>query len=274
MGDYNVCCSISGISIDRSTKVAYIPLELSNYHDKVGSGNNILIYKHCFYSPVTLPVFGSYDSYGGINRIEKNYNTEAIEKYFKAKIEDIVSLAKTKKPISSGMFIYREIFDFLLTNIVDEWGNSKKRIENNFGDRLNNLFKKHCQGLADSVKSRKEHIEVWRSFTQNEETKNSIKYYKKLKYWDWVCTKSSIFQFREYKRFNNIYQPQMLKGKMEKEITDFVLFEMGMYAVNRFYFPAMNGQQYGNKYASRNLYRKCTKIMIRDIKELENAEWD
>jgi len=41
---------------------------------------------------------------------------------------------------------------------------------------------------------------------------------------------------------------------------------MGMRAVNRFYFPAMNDQQYGNKYASRNLYRKCVKIMNKEIK--------
>lgn len=267
MGSYNVCCSISGISIDEGVKVAYIPLEVSRFPNKIGDGNNILIYKHCFYTPVTLPVFGIYDSYGGVEDIERDYNVEIIERYFKRKIEDIVSLGKMKKPISSGMFIHREVYDFLLTNLVDEWGKNKNKIENNFGDNLEKLFKKHCQNLINSVRDKKQHIKTWHSFTQTKETEKSLSYVKKRKYWDWVCTESSIFQFKEYKKFNAIYQPQMLKGKMEKELIDFVLFEMAMYSINSFYFPAMNGEQCGNKYASRNLYRKCAQIMDRDIKE-------
>lgn len=270
MGDYNVCCSISKISIDAGTKIVYIPLEVSDYANKIGDGNNILIYRHCFYSPVTLPVFGEYDSYGGVENIEKDYNTEVIEKYFKAKVEDIISLEKMKKPISSGMFIHREIYNFLLNNMVDEWGNTKKAIESNFGDSLENLFKKHHDSLIKSVRYRKEQIKFWSSFlSQDEEAKEYLKHTKKQKYWDQMCIDSSVFQFRDYKRFNNIYQPEMLKGKLEEELINYIRFTMGMYAVNSFYFPAMNGQQYGNKYASRNLYRKCLKIMNRDIKEEE-----
>lgn len=267
MGSYNVCCSISGISIDEGVKVAYIPLEVSRFPNKIGDGNNILIYKHCFYTPVTLPIFGEYDSSGGVEDIEKNYNTKVIEKYFKRDIKDIISLVKMKKPISSGMFIHREVFDFLLTNLVDEWGKNKNSVKNNFSDSLENLFKKHHQTLIGSKKQRKKDIKLFSTFTQNTENIRLLNYMKKRKYWDWVCTESSIFQFKEYKKFNAIYQPQMLKGKMEKELIDFVLFEMVMYSINSFYFPAMNGEQCGNKYASRNLYRKCLQIMNRGIKE-------
>jgi len=267
MGSYNVACSISHMSICPGEKVAYIPLQTSKYPYGIGDGNNTLIYKHCFYSPVTLPIFGEYFDYGYIDPIEENFNTKIIEKHFNMAIKDIISLEKMPKPINSGMFIRREVYEFLLTNLIDDCGRTKNSIRDNFGDNLENLFQKHQKSLVKSVQKKKDSIKLWKSFPQNEETKDSIKYHKSLKYWDWVCTESSVFQFRKYKRFNNIYQPQMLKGKMKKELIDFILFEMGMYAINCFYFPAMNGEQFGNKYASRNFYRKCHQVMVKDIKE-------
>lgn len=269
MGHYNVCCSISSISICGGTEVAYIPLEVYKYSNRIGDGNNILIYRHCFYTPVTLPIFGLYDSYGGIEDIEENYNTETLEKHFKTKIRDVISLTKMKKPITSGMFIHREIYDFIVKNLIDDYGKIKGRAEHNFGDSPEALFIKHQKSLLESKKTKKEDIKLWKTFPQSVENQTILKRIKRQKYWEGLYIESSIFQFREYGRFNNIYQPQMLKGRLKKELIDFVLFEMNMYAVNRFYFPAMNGWQDGNKYANRKLYRKCTKIINKEIAEYE-----
>jgi len=181
MGDYNVCCSISGISINGGDKIAYVPLETSRFANRIGDGNNILIYRHCFYSPVTLPVFGTYDSYGGVKDIEQNHNTETIEKLFKAKIKDIISLVKMKKPISSGMFVHRDVYDFSKTNLVDEWGKTRDSIKYNFGNSLESLFDKHQNSLMESKRRRKKSIDLWRSFPQDKETAKHIKYHKKTK---------------------------------------------------------------------------------------------
>jgi hypothetical protein len=80
-----------------------------------------------FFYPLTLPIFGSLDTYGRIVEIEKDANTECIEKYFKIPIQDFTNKIidenrenKTEKV--SGMFVNKEIYDFMANNSFDEWG--------------------------------------------------------------------------------------------------------------------------------------------------------
>lgn len=111
MGSFNVSCSASRISINCGMKVAFIPL-LPNVYDMsinfsdekevqqiaklrldhhVGT-NTQLIYANCYYNPFCLPIIGTYDDYGSIGDIEKNDNTEAIEKFFGFSIEDFINV--------------------------------------------------------------------------------------------------------------------------------------------------------------------------------------
>lgn len=71
MGCYNVACSISNISIGAGDDIVFIPLTQSKHGAKLGDRNTSLISPHCIYSPVTLPIFGKYDDYGGIEDIEQ-----------------------------------------------------------------------------------------------------------------------------------------------------------------------------------------------------------
>ncbi len=75
---------------------------------------------------------------------------------------------------------------------------------------------------------------------------------------------SSVFKFRDYDGFNEIYQQKMIEGELKDELIEFALFDCGIGSVNSFYFPAANGYQCGNHWASRQLYWEAFKIVVKN----------
>jgi len=249
MGSYNIACSISKVSIGGGTDIVYIPLEIAKYPYKIGDGNNTLIYPWCFYSPVILPIFGKYDDYGGIEDIIRDKNVEYIENYFETDIQSIINIDTKVKPISSGMFVHRKIYDFMIHSDVDESEKSKK-----FRNKLYMKYYDFKKQLTDSQKRVKE----LNKFMGEKHKKIDI--YSFAEDWD-------LFNFREYKTFQKIYRPCIVNGLFHNELVDFILFDMSMHSINSFYFPAMNGHQCGNYFASRNLYKMALKIVSKKIRD-------
>ncbi len=123
MGSFNVACSVSNISICSGDPVAFIPLEVAKYPYRIGDGNHTLIYSHCFYAPATMPIFGNYDDYGGVENIIRDENLKIIEKFFGHTINSVRGIEDLGKPVSSGMFIHKKIFDCMIRDMqTDEWG--------------------------------------------------------------------------------------------------------------------------------------------------------
>jgi len=262
VGSYNAACSISNISIGAGDPVAYIPLEKARYRYHIGDGNDMLIYARCFYAPVTLPIFGLYDDYGGVENIEINRNTEIIEEHFGIPIAEVINIKRDNYEvgtISSGMFVHRKIYDIIIKkcSIADEWGGISSPI---FGKPRNDPMMSLTNELEKYLKKVEKNIKLFGDC-------NSILGRDKEHHRDnyFLSSISSIFGFREYDAFNDIYQPKMRQGELKDEIIEFVLFESGMGATNNFYFPAMNGYQCGNLYASKFLYWEALKITIKDI---------
>jgi hypothetical protein len=106
-----------------------------------------------------------------------------------------------------------------------------------------------------------------------EDIQDSIDYYKDTPYWVRAgISNGTRFSFRDYKTFNDVYQPQILEGKFKDELETFVKFVDGMYAVNNFFFPAMNGCQFGNPYMGRLLHKTALDIEKATIKrQKENS---
>lgn len=76
MGSWSVYCSLSNITITAGQPAVLIPLFKDRYaHD--------YRYMFCY----TLPIFGEYDDYGGIENIKKDWNTELIERVHNCSIE-------------------------------------------------------------------------------------------------------------------------------------------------------------------------------------------
>ncbi len=337
MGSFNAACSVSNISICAGDPVAFIPLEVVKYPYKIGDGNHMLIYSNCFYAPVTMPIFGTYDDYGGVENLVRDKNLEIIEKFFEHTIKYIRDATEIGKPISSGMFIHKEIFDCMVRDMqIDEWGeysyarygmsNRPKIISKYF--EYKEEIKKAQKRMAEYIKLREEMSKIRTPFSRfgamdktifsgtyigglvkrkysglrgnqreritqppflHQNAKPDLKilkefeankgYFSKLE--NNMFDVHNVFKFKgwEYKTFNAIYQPAIIKHDPTKDdggfltaLIDFVSFEGSLYSTNNFYFPAMNGYQCGHKYASKILYTKAKEIMEREIAEREASE--
>ena len=77
MGSWSVSCGISNIAITSGKECCIIPLKESI--DEYGG-----------YVPTTLPIFGKYDDYGGMEDIVQDENTKLIEKYFGIPISEFI----------------------------------------------------------------------------------------------------------------------------------------------------------------------------------------
>lgn len=121
MGSWSVYCGLSRISITSGNKCVLLPIKKARLGEYLP------------YMPACLPIFGEYDDYGGIENIEKNANTELIERYFNCTIEDFCQYftrgcirddeddfpahLKQVKELKDWtfMFIDRQVYDFLST---------------------------------------------------------------------------------------------------------------------------------------------------------------
>ena len=138
MGSFNIVCSVSNISISSGDPIVFIPLEVAKYPYKVGDGNHTLISSHCFYAPVTMPIFGEYDDYGGIENIIRDENLEIIEAYFKKTFKSVDGVNNFGKVVSSGMFVHRKIFDCMVRDMQkDEFGKNIPQRAKRISDLFN-----------------------------------------------------------------------------------------------------------------------------------------
>lgn len=123
MGSWSVYCGISQIAITSGQQCVLLPLKKSQ-------GN----YYYSEYLPATLPIFGEYDDYGGIENVVKDENTKLIEEHFGCTIEDFCQfftrgcvrddeddfpkdLKKNEEMKGwTFMFIDRKVYDFMSTH--------------------------------------------------------------------------------------------------------------------------------------------------------------
>jgi hypothetical protein len=149
MGSWSVYCGISNITITSGNDCVLLPLKETN--------------GECYkYSPASLPIFGKYNDYGGIEEIVIDDNTKLIEEHLcitidefcefllngkftydrsKAsaialKLEDDVNSKFDEVANMRFMWIDRKVYDFMLENL-DEY--SKGNLEYGTPEMLNLL---------------------------------------------------------------------------------------------------------------------------------------
>jgi len=132
MGSWSVSCGISNIAITRGHNCVLLPL-------KKNKGGE---YRE--YQPATLPIFGEYNDYGGIENIIEDDNTKLIEEHFGITIDEFATFLidgkftydrdeakKIKHKLEDNdkfdecnewrfMWIDRQVYDFMIVN-RDEW---------------------------------------------------------------------------------------------------------------------------------------------------------
>lgn len=126
MGSWSVSCGISNIAITAGNKCVLVPLRKNNQD-----------YGYFEYIPAILPIFGEYNDYGGIEKIEKNINTELIEKvtgvtieefceflvdgrhtYDRSEVKDIELKIQHIEVMKNLRFMWmdRQVYDFMTTH--------------------------------------------------------------------------------------------------------------------------------------------------------------
>lgn len=124
MGSWSVYCGISNISITAGNECVLLPLKKNDgYHGYLP------------YLPATLPIFGKYNDYGGMEYIEENENTKLIEEHFGCKIQNfcdyftdgeefdeknITNFKEFKK--WKFMFIDRQVYNFMSKHNPKKYG--------------------------------------------------------------------------------------------------------------------------------------------------------
>lgn len=132
MGSWSVYCETSKIAITAGDECVLLPI-------KKNSGNN----GYMPFIPATLPIFGDYNDYGGMENILENGNTKLIEEHFGITIEDFVILfvdghltynrgeaSEIKSRVKNWdeikdwnfMWLNREVYDFMSTCVQGYYG--------------------------------------------------------------------------------------------------------------------------------------------------------
>lgn len=106
MGSWSVNCGISNISITSGNDCVLLPLKKNTEYEG-----------YLPYLPATLPIFGTYDDYGGLEDILKDDNTKLIAKHFNITIEKFVQY------LVDWTTYQREEVDCDYNDIYDEHGN-------------------------------------------------------------------------------------------------------------------------------------------------------
>ena len=99
MGHFSYTCHLSGLPITGGTKCVLLPLISKNKVYEIDTeslkrfGVGSIISNdgpNVYFNELTFPIFGTYNEYGGLEKIQKDDNTIVLEKFFNLKIEEIV----------------------------------------------------------------------------------------------------------------------------------------------------------------------------------------
>jgi hypothetical protein len=123
MGSSNNACSISSLSLGGGTPVAFFLLHPAKQYRNddllVIHPASHLFYSNCFFDPLSLPIFGVYDDYGGVEDIEEDSNTRALEQFFGIPIKDIIDCIVCSRSASDTFSAayrvdgqYKDLFEY------------------------------------------------------------------------------------------------------------------------------------------------------------------
>lgn len=122
MGSWSVYCGISNITITSGTRVALVPI-----HTISGISESRDMFHY------SLPIFGVYNDYGGIENIEEDFNTKILEKLHNCDIETFcecltrMDIQSTNKEVEETlknikyMWIIRDVYDFMVSYHPNEY---------------------------------------------------------------------------------------------------------------------------------------------------------
>lgn len=132
------------------------------------------------------------------------------------------------------------------------------------------------KGLTGSIKSIKaklksyEEISASLSGKNKEPIENIIKDFKKdLEYPELKRDHKFMSIFRDWDFFQDLYYESILNGELKNEFTNFKAFYLTMHSCNKFLFPAMNGEQFGNPKATKKLLELQKSLIEKSLEKVD-----
>jgi hypothetical protein len=140
-------------------------------------------------------------------------------------------------------------------------------------DKLQNLLRDYSDNIKIG-KAKKE--ELLNSFKNDSISQYDNDFLETLLYDRHPLNFRDNSTFSKWRYFKDLYESSVLDGSVKKDYCDWITASNNMYSMNIFFFPAMNGEQHGNDYASRRLIKKSLEIIEERIKKFkeENEDYD
>ena len=260
MGAYNVTATVSGLSLHEGTPCVFFLL-LPNPHMAKGDthvsiGRMTRIYTNedgaeHFFVPFALLIFGKYNDNGYLDDIQMDENIRCIERVLQCSIDEFMihhdAVVTNRSPISrlSGMFEHREVYNAL----VEEGRHNIAEPERGYPSLYDDFAEEVAQYVA---KGRPLDIE---SCPYRSCQSHGLQRY--VKHWEY---------------FPELYEESLCKKSdaIRNGVINLLRFRNAMFSCNRFFFPAMNGEQHGNPRASRTLLEASLRIIHDEIRENED----
>lgn len=279
MGNFSVSCSISKLSINSGDKCAIIPIFRNSFAEEYnpiclcGPGDR--------YLPLTLPIIGYYDDYGGIESIERNENTLIIEEYFGISIEEFVQIInyhnyekvkdKEKRQKLSNVFFMYVLYDVYEYSVYN-FRNLSYTKELELIDKFRTDINKCNDELAFC-----DYLNKYSSEVSSDAIIASMKY-KIENLFPFLTGRA--FQYNN-DSFINIYLRTVFNGNkfyspsdfMLKEFVDFYYFVISMIYTNSIFDIVRQGTQYGEtKTELQNMKFYCS-ILEKRLKQEQKEDY-
>jgi hypothetical protein len=265
MGDYNIACFISGLSIGNGDLYYIIPLfKNTQYNQRNTPTNHYDIFK-----PATLPILCKYDNCGRGDVIE-NDHTRYLEKRFKMPIADIVDDCN-RKCFDNFCYVHKGVFDAMQQYYVNYSGQKKQMY--NYEKELDKYIQHYRRKLKDSLST----IKTFKKFANDdrfkEEKQSSLNRVKeeieKVRHLNFFNDGMNciLLSFRHFPEMERLYLPRLLNGKFHAELLEFIKFTIHMYSISKQYIPVLYGEQYGNVYLANAILNASKKIASAKIKK-------
>ena len=155
MGCFNQSCTISRLDIQREEKCALIPI--------IENPKSESLNDHCFrlYQPFCLPIFGVYDDYGSIEKIQRDRNVELIEKYFEISIEKFVECVTRRRELYGEGSLLQEAYGQPKCVITKESLAKAGFITNSKGEVTHTQIDKAFDGIEEDKRKHKKAKMYW-----------------------------------------------------------------------------------------------------------------
>jgi hypothetical protein len=259
MGDYNISCFISGLSIGYGDEYYIIPLYANDDYKLTDTPDR----QYDLFIPATFPILCKYDNCGR-GDVVRNDHVSFLEKRFKADIIDIVD-DNSRLFFDNFCYVHKGIFDAL-----QEYRRSydgKKEQMYNFEKELDKYiqFYRHCiENHVLSIKVFKKYIGT--DVHAAEYVKEKITEIKTLKFGYNSNSDCIALTFRHMTELEQLYLTRIIKGDFKDELLSFIKFNMHMFSIGKQYIPSIYGEQYGNHYLANAVLNATKKITSKKIK--------